>query len=184
MANIKSAKKRARQSEQNRQRNASARSMVRTTIKNVVKAIDAKDKARAEAAFKIAEPVMDRYAARGLIHKNKVARHKSRLTAHIAALVRVRDDPVRSRKPAQAGFLRLRPAIPPPPRSARDLAAARAPNRPLPPSFSPDPRSSPCAHRVCARAHGEVLTRGGVARRASASLAAWTSSHAAATNYW
>ncbi|MBX3699772.1 MAG: 30S ribosomal protein S20 [Dokdonella sp.] len=86
MANIKSAKKRARQSEQNRQRNASARSMVRTTIKNVVKAIDAKDKARAEAAFKIAEPVMDRYAARGLIHKNKVARHKSRLTAHIAAL--------------------------------------------------------------------------------------------------
>jgi len=86
LANIKSAKKRARQSEQHRQRNASARSMVRTAIKNVVKAIDAKDKARAEAAYKIAEPVMDRYASRGLIHKNKCARHKSRLTAHIAAL--------------------------------------------------------------------------------------------------
>ena len=46
----------------------------------------AKDKAKAEAAYKIAEPVMDRYATRGLIHKNKAARHKSRLTAHIKAL--------------------------------------------------------------------------------------------------
>jgi len=86
LANIKSAKKRARQSEKARQRNASARSMVRTAIKRVVKAIEAKDKGRAEAAMKIAEPVMDRYAARGLIHKNKAARHKSRLTAHIRAL--------------------------------------------------------------------------------------------------
>jgi len=86
LANIKSAKKRARQSEQHRQRNASARSMVRTAIKNVVKAIESNDKVRAEAAFKIAEPVMDRYAARGLIHKNKASRHKSRLTAHIRAL--------------------------------------------------------------------------------------------------
>ena len=86
MANIKSAKKRARQSEQRRQRNASARSMVRTAIKKVVKAIDAKDKAAAEAAYKAAVPVMDRYAARGLIHKNKASRHKSRLTAHIRAL--------------------------------------------------------------------------------------------------
>jgi small subunit ribosomal protein S20 len=86
LANIKSAKKRARQSEKARQRNASARSMVRSAIKRVVKAIDAKDKAAAEAAFAAAQPVMDRYAARGLIHKNKAARHKSRLTAHIRAL--------------------------------------------------------------------------------------------------
>ncbi|MEO7064215.1 MAG: 30S ribosomal protein S20, partial [Dokdonella sp.] len=50
------------------------------------KAIELKDKARAEAAFKIAEPVMDRYAARGLIHKNKASRHKSRLTSHIRAM--------------------------------------------------------------------------------------------------
>ena len=67
MANIKSAKKRARQSEKARQRNASARSMVRSAIKRVVKAIEAKDKAGAEAAFAAAQPVMDRYAARGLI---------------------------------------------------------------------------------------------------------------------
>jgi len=86
LANIKSAKKRARQSEKRRMRNASARSMVRTAIKKVVKALEAKDKAGAEAAFKSAEPVMDRYAARGLIHRNKAARHKSRLTAHIRAL--------------------------------------------------------------------------------------------------
>jgi small subunit ribosomal protein S20 len=81
LANIKSAKKRARQSEQRRLRNISARSMVRTALKKVVKAIEAKDKAGAIAAFTVAQPVMDRYAARGLIHKNKAARHKSRLNA-------------------------------------------------------------------------------------------------------
>ena len=86
MANIKSAKKRARQSVQRRQRNASARSMVRTAVKKVVKAIEAKDKAAAEAALKSAEPLMDRYASRGLIHQNKAARHKSRLNTAIRAL--------------------------------------------------------------------------------------------------
>jgi len=86
LANIKSAKKRARQSEKARQRNASARSMVRTAIKKVVKAIEAKDKSGAETALRNAEPIVDRYAARGLIHKNKAARHKSRLTASIRAL--------------------------------------------------------------------------------------------------
>jgi len=86
LANIKSAKKRARQFEKGRQRNVSARSMVRTAIKKVIKAIDAKDKAGAEAAFKSATPIVDRYAARGLIHKNKAARHKSRLNASIRAL--------------------------------------------------------------------------------------------------
>ena len=86
MANIKSAKKRARQSEQRRLRNVSARSMVRSALKKVVKAIDAKDKAGAVTAYAVAVPVMDRYAARGLIHKNKAARHKARLTARIKAL--------------------------------------------------------------------------------------------------
>jgi small subunit ribosomal protein S20 len=86
LANIKSAKKRARQSEQRRLRNISARSMVRTALKKVIKAIEAKDKAGAIAAFTIAQPVMDRYAARGLIHKNKAARHKSRLNAKIREL--------------------------------------------------------------------------------------------------
>ncbi|HET7360183.1 MAG TPA: 30S ribosomal protein S20 [Rhodanobacteraceae bacterium] len=86
MANIKSAKKRARQSEQSRLRNVSARSMVRTALKKVVKAIETSDKAAAVAAYATAVPLMDRYAARGLIHQNKAARHKSRLNAKIHAL--------------------------------------------------------------------------------------------------
>lgn len=86
MANTASARKRARQSEKARARNASQRSMIRTYVKKVVKALDAKDKAGAEAAYKEMVPVLDRYANRGMIHKNKAARHKSRLIAHINAL--------------------------------------------------------------------------------------------------
>ena len=86
LANIKSAKKRARQAVKRNARNSSARSMLRTSIKKVVNAIAAKDKAAAEAAYKAAEPVMDRFSSRGLIHKNKASRHKSRLSAHIKAL--------------------------------------------------------------------------------------------------
>ncbi|HET6602938.1 MAG TPA: 30S ribosomal protein S20 [Xanthomonadaceae bacterium] len=86
MANIQSAKKRARQAEKHRIRNASARSMLRTAIKKVVKALDANDAATAETAFRTAEPILDRYSSRGLIHKNKAARHKSRLQARILAL--------------------------------------------------------------------------------------------------
>lgn len=86
MANIASAKKRARQAEKRRTRNVAQRSMVRTTIKKVVKAIEAKDKNAAVAAYNEMVPVIDRYATKGMIHKNKAARHKSRLSAHIAAL--------------------------------------------------------------------------------------------------
>ncbi len=86
MANIQSAKKRARQAQVRNMRNTSQRSMLRSSIRKVLKAIEAKDKAGAEAAYKAAEPVLDRYASRGLIHKNKAARHKSRLTAHIKAI--------------------------------------------------------------------------------------------------
>lgn len=86
MANIQSAKKRARQAQVRNMRNTSQRSMLRSSIRKVLKAIEAQDKAGAEAAYKAAEPVLDRYASRGLIHKNKAARHKSRLTAHIKAI--------------------------------------------------------------------------------------------------
>lgn len=86
MANTASAKKRARQAESHRARNTAQRSMVRTTIKKVVKAIESKDKAAATTAFTAMVPVLDRYANRGLIHKNKAARHKSRLTAAIKAM--------------------------------------------------------------------------------------------------
>lgn len=86
MANIKSAKKRAKQTVVRNARNASQRSMLRTAVKKVIKALDAKDAAGAEAAFAVAQPILDRYSARGLIHKNKAARHKSRISAHIKAL--------------------------------------------------------------------------------------------------
>ncbi|MCC2654987.1 MAG: ribosomal protein [Panacagrimonas sp.] len=86
MANTASAKKRARQAVKARARNAGQRSMIRTTIKKVVKAVDAKDKAAALTAYAEMVPVLDRYSNRGMIHKNKAARHKSRLTARINAL--------------------------------------------------------------------------------------------------
>lgn len=86
MANIASAKKRARQAVKNRERNVAQRSMIRSTIKKVVKALDAKNKAAAEAAYAEMVPVVDRYADRGQLHKNKAARHKSRLLERIRAL--------------------------------------------------------------------------------------------------
>lgn len=86
MANSAQAKKRAIQAEKHRQLNASQRSMLRTYIKKVIKAIAAKDAEQAQAAYKVAVPVIDSMANKGLIHKNKAARHKSRLNAHIHAL--------------------------------------------------------------------------------------------------
>ena len=86
MANIKSAKKRAVQSEKRRKHNASRRSMMRTYLKKVIAAIATGDKEVATNAFAAATPVLDRLAAKGLIHKNKAARHKARLSAQIKAL--------------------------------------------------------------------------------------------------
>ena len=86
MPNIKSAKKRVVQSEKARQHNVAARSKMRTLIKKVLVACAQNDKAAAQAAFKVAEPVLDRAACKGLIHKNKAARHKSELSAKIKAL--------------------------------------------------------------------------------------------------
>jgi small subunit ribosomal protein S20 len=86
LANSAQAKKRAIQAEKHRQLNASQRSMLRTYIKKVLKAIASKDAEQAQAAYKVAVPVIDGMANKGLIHKNKAARHKSRLNAHIHAL--------------------------------------------------------------------------------------------------
>lgn len=86
MANSPQAKKRARQNDKARAHNASQRSMVRTYIKKVIAAIESGDKKAAEEALKAATPVIDRIADKGIIHKNKAARHKSRLNAQIKAL--------------------------------------------------------------------------------------------------
>jgi small subunit ribosomal protein S20 len=60
--------------------------MLRTYVKKVVKAIAAGDKEGAVEAYKQAQPIIDRIVGNGLIHKNKAARHKSRLNAHIRAM--------------------------------------------------------------------------------------------------
>lgn len=86
MANIASAKKRARQAAKRRLHNNSRRSMLRTYLRKVVESIASGDKTAATAAYQSAVPVIDRMANKGLIHKNKAARHKSRLNARIRAL--------------------------------------------------------------------------------------------------
>ena len=86
MANSASARKRARQAETSRRSNASRRSMMRTYMKKILAAIEAGDKEQATAAYNVASPMIDRSVTRGLIHKNKAARHKSRLNAQIKAL--------------------------------------------------------------------------------------------------
>ena len=86
MANIKSAKKRAKQTVVRNARNNSHRSMLRTAVKRILNAIEGNDVVAAEAAYKVAVPILDRYSARGLIHKNKAARHKSRINTRIKAM--------------------------------------------------------------------------------------------------
>ncbi len=86
MANSSQARKRSRQAEKRRRHNASQRSMVRTYIKRVNAAIESNDFDSATAAMTTAIPVIDRMAAKGVMHKNKANRHKSRLNARIAAL--------------------------------------------------------------------------------------------------
>ena len=79
MPNITQAKKRVRQAERSRMRNKHNRTRMRTQIKSVENALIAGDKATAETAFKEAVPVIDRMVNKGIIHKNKAARTKSRL---------------------------------------------------------------------------------------------------------
>ena len=86
MANTAQARKRAKQAENRRRHNASFRSMVRTYIKKVVTAIETRDYGKATTAYNEAVPVLDRMADKGIIHKNKAARHKSRLNNAIKAL--------------------------------------------------------------------------------------------------
>lgn len=86
MANSAGSKKRARQAEKRRQHNASLRSMTRTYLKKVISAIEAGNKEDAQTAFTAAAPALDKAVSKGIFHKNKVARHKSRLNAQIKAL--------------------------------------------------------------------------------------------------
>ena len=86
MANIKSARKRARQSEKRRQHNMAMRSKVRTHIKQVLAAIAAGNKEDATARYKEAVPVIDAMVSKGILHRNKADRHKKRLNNSIKAI--------------------------------------------------------------------------------------------------
>ena len=86
VANIKSARKRARTAEKTRKHNMGLRSEMRTSIKKVLKACDAGDKDAAAEAYKAAVPVIDSMVNKGIVTRNKAARHKSRLNARVKAL--------------------------------------------------------------------------------------------------
>ena len=83
---LASGRKRARQDVLLNAANTALRSRFRTVIKNVQKAVVAGDKAKAAELFKAAQPVIDSIADKGIFHKNKAARHKSRLSAKVKAL--------------------------------------------------------------------------------------------------
>lgn len=83
---IASGRKRARQDVKLNAANTAMRSKFRTAIKGVLKAVAAGDKAKAGETFQTAQKVIDSIAGKGLFHKNKAARHKSRLAAKIKAL--------------------------------------------------------------------------------------------------
>ncbi len=86
MANSRQASKRARQAEVRRQLNADQRSNARTFMKKVGSAIESGDKAQAEQAFRVAQPLMDRAGRKDQIHPNNIARQKKRMSALIKAM--------------------------------------------------------------------------------------------------
>ena len=86
MANTNSARKRSRQAEKQRRHNSGLRSTLRSAIKDVSKAIASGDKDVAKQALRSTAAVVDRIADKKIIHKNKAARHKSRLAAAIKAM--------------------------------------------------------------------------------------------------
>ena len=88
MANTKQALKRARQSQKHRMSNKWQVSRFTTMIKSVLEAIESKDAAKAKELYQEAASTIDKMATKGLIHKNKAARHKSRLNKHLSALSR------------------------------------------------------------------------------------------------
>ncbi len=86
MANSAQARKRARQADRIRLQNMAQRSAYRTAVKKVRKAIEAGDQAAAAIVFQESMRAIDRLADKRIVHKNKAARHKSRLSSAIKAM--------------------------------------------------------------------------------------------------
>ena len=80
MANSSSARKSARQADSRRRHNQMQRTSYRTAVKAVKKAVDSGDKNVASEAFAVAQRVIDKLADKRIVHANKAARHKSRLS--------------------------------------------------------------------------------------------------------
>lgn len=86
MANTKSAEKAARQAEKHRVRNVALRSRMRTAVRNVTTAVVGGNKEAAQSSYTQAVPIIDSLVSKQIIHRNKAARHKSRLAARIRAM--------------------------------------------------------------------------------------------------
>ena len=86
MANSAQARKRARQSEKQRDHNSSLRSEFRTAVKKIAKAVQAGDKEAAKTVYQQSVSVIDSIADKKIVHKNKASRHKSRLNAAVKAM--------------------------------------------------------------------------------------------------
>lgn len=86
MANTAQARKRSRQAINRRDMNFALRTEFRTAIKKVLKAVADGNKTEAQAAFITSQSTIDKIARKGIFHKNKAARHKSRLSSKIKAM--------------------------------------------------------------------------------------------------
>jgi len=86
LANTKSAEKAARQAVKRRVNNVASNSKMRSAIRGVIASIDGGNKEEAQTSYKAAVPVIDSMVNKGMIHKNKAARHKSRLSTRIRAM--------------------------------------------------------------------------------------------------
>ncbi len=86
MANIKQQIKRIRYNEKNRLANFSYKSKLKTSLKDVHTAVSAKDLAGAEVALNAAYKALDKALAKGIVHKNYVARNKAKLADAVNSL--------------------------------------------------------------------------------------------------
>jgi small subunit ribosomal protein S20 len=86
LANTRSAEKAARQAEKHRERNVALRSRMRTAVRTVAAAVAGGDREVARSSYQKAVPVIDSLVSKQIIHRNKAARHKSRLAARIRAM--------------------------------------------------------------------------------------------------
>jgi len=86
MANTPQSKKRARQAERRQDVNKARRSRIRTFLRKVEEAIASGDHETAAAALRAAQPEMARGVAKGVVHKNTLARKMSRLSARVKSL--------------------------------------------------------------------------------------------------